>query len=182
MHQDHRPSPWIERFLATVKPGGTVLDVACGSGRHIAAAADRGLLVTGIDRTISGARHLAAIDGVELREADLESGAPWPFEPGSFDCVIVANYLWRPILDDIVATVRRSGVLIYQTFAVGNERFGKPSNPDYLLRPGELLDAVAGRLTPIAYEHLRLQNPDRVVQRMCALGPDHEGLRMPPKV
>ena len=180
------PSPWVMRFLGAVRTHGRVLDVACGSGRHALAAARRGFAVTAIDRDISKARtqlqSVAVEPGIELIEADLETGAPWPFPPASFDAVIVANYLWRPILPDIVATIAASGVLIYETFAVGNEHFGKPSNPDFLLRPGELLQAVEEKLIPIAYEHVRLVNPDRIVQRICALGPDHEGLRMPPKL
>jgi len=182
MHDLGPPSPWIERFLPAIRPGGTVLDVACGSGRHLAAAAQRGLLATGIDRDISNANQLGDLTGVGLREIDLETGAPWQFAAHSFDAVIVANYLWRPILADLVATVAPNGVLIYETFAVGNECFGKPSNPDFLLQPGELLDAVSGKLVPIAYEHLRLENPDRVIQRICALGRDHEGLSQPLKV
>lgn len=182
MPEPSPPSPWIERFLPLIAPGGRVLDVACGSGRHIIAATRRGLKVTGIDRNISKARPLADRPGVELIEMDLETGAQWPFAPESFDAVIVANYLWRPILPAIVATVNRTGVLIYETFAIGNERFGRPSNPDFLLRPGELVDAVSGRLTPIRYEHARLENPDRIVQRICALGPDHEGLSLPAKL
>ncbi|MBU1209819.1 MAG: class I SAM-dependent methyltransferase [Alphaproteobacteria bacterium] len=186
MRETSPPSPWVIRFLAAVRPGGRILDVACGSGRHTLAAASLGFAVTGIDRDISMARQQAEACGglpaVDLVEADLESGAPWPFAPASFDAVVVANYLWRPILPDIVATLATSGVLIYETFAIGNERFGRPSNPDFLLRPGELLEAVAGRLVPIAYEHLRLQGPDRIVQRLCALGPDHEGLRTPPRL
>ena len=172
----------MQRFLEGIRPGGTVLDVACGSGRHTAALAGRGFLATGIDRDISKAEQLLGRPRVELLEADLETGAPWPFLPKSFDAVIVANYLWRPILPDIVATVARCGVLIYETFAVGNEHFGKPSNPDFLLRPGELLDAVLGKLMPVAFEHIQLANPDRIVQRICAVGCDHEWLSMPPKV
>lgn len=174
------PSPWIERFLPIVAQGGRALDVACGSGRHILAASHSGLVVTGIDRDISAARPLAGRPGVELIEMDLESGSPWPFEPAAFDAVIVANYLWRPLLPHIVAAVNHSGVLLYETFADGNERFGRPSNPDFLLQPGELLQAVSDKLTPIRYEHVHLSGPDRIVQRICALGPDHEGLSLPP--
>lgn len=176
------PSSWIERYLSLVRPAGRVLDVACGSGRHVAAASRRGFSVTGIDRDISRALVNIQGPGVELLETDLEAGNPWPFEPESFDAVIVANYLWRPLIPDLVATLTRSGVLIYETFAIGNERFGKPSNPNFLLRPGELIDAVSSKLVPLAYEHARLRNPDRIVQRICALGPDHKGLSAPPNL
>ena len=96
--------------------------------------------------------------------------------------MIVTKYLWRPILPDIVGCVARDGLLIYETFAVGNERYGRPSNPDFLLRPGELIDAVRGRLVPIAFEHVTLSNPQRIVQRIAAVGPNHPWLRDPPKV
>lgn len=169
------PSPWVERFLAAAPDGGTVLDVACGSGRHIEAALALGLRVTAIDRDVSRADRFSSDPRVTLIAADLETAAPFPTGPHCFDAVIVTNYLSRPILPDIVAAVAPAGLLIYETFAVGNERFGRPSNPDYLLRPGELLDAVAGRLVPVAYEHLRLTDPDRCVQRIAAVGPDrHE--------
>lgn len=174
------PSPWVVRFLGGVPPKGSVLDIACGSGRHLKAAFERGLRATGIDRDVSKAQGLAALSGIELFETDLETHERIPFPAGSFDAVIVTNYLWRPILPAIVHTVATHGLLIYETFAVGNERFGRLSNPDFLLRPGELLDAVRGRLTPICYEHVCLTAPDRIVQRICAVGPDHEWLRTPP--
>ncbi len=174
------PSPWVERFIGGVKPGGTVLDVACGSGRHLLLALDKGLSAVGIDRDVAAARSLQATGRLELIEADLEAGQPFPTLGRGFDGVIVTNYLWRPILADVVAAVGPAGMLIYETFAVGNERFGRPSNPDFLLRPGELIDAVAGRLVPIAYEHGKLISPDRIVQRIVAVGPEHEGLNAPP--
>jgi SAM-dependent methyltransferase len=175
-----QPSPWVIRFLDGVPREGHLLDVACGSGRHLNAAVRRRLRATGVDRDISRARELAALPGVELLEFDLQSGAELPFQPGRFDAVVVTNYLWRPILPDIVAAVASRGLLIYETFAKGNERFGRPSNPNFLLRPGELLDCVRSRLVPVCFEHLRLVDPDRVVQRICAVGPDHEWLNTPP--
>lgn len=176
-----RPSPWVERFLPGIQAGGHVLDVACGSGRHIAAARAAGLSVTGVDRDISAAQAaFGGQTGVALIEADLENGSPFPFTSGTFDGVIVTNYLWRPILPAIVAAAAHDGVLIYETFRTGNERFGKPSNPDFLLRPGELLAAVGGRLTVVAFEEMTLTQPQSVVQRICAVGPDHSWVRMPP--
>lgn len=181
--QPGEPSPWVKRFLGHVEPGSSVLDVACGSGRHLQLAVNHGLRATGVDQDISRAsEHFVGTTNVSLIEADLETGEPLDavLPPGSFDTVIVTNYLWRPILPDIVSAVAPAGLLIYETFAIGNEQYGKPSNPDFLLRPGELLEAVTLRLTPFAFEHAKLENPDRIVQRICAAGPDHKWLRMPP--
>ena len=116
---------------------------------------------------------------VELIEADLEGGSPWPLLGRVFDAVIVTNYLHRPLLPDIVAAVAPRGILIYETFAAGQGRFGKPSNPDFLLRPGELLDAVRDKLIPFAYEQVMLDGP-RIVQRIAAVGPGHPWLKAPP--
>jgi SAM-dependent methyltransferase len=179
MHQTS--SPWVERFLPGITTGGRMLDVACGCGRHIAAALARGLLVTGVDRDVAAAR--AAFGdraGVTLVEADLEDGRPFPFADGGFDGVVVTNYLWRPIMAGIVSAVARDGVFIYETFRTGNERLGKPSNPVFLLRPGELLDAVSGRLAVVAFEEVTLEQPSRVVQRICAVGSDHGWVKSPP--
>lgn len=179
-------STWVTRFLPGVRSGGRVLDVACGSGRHLSLALRAGYVVTGIDRDCARARERLTGEygrwpaGIDLVEIDLEDGAPFPVPEGACDGVIVANYLWRPNLAGIVEAVARDGVLIYETFALGNARFGKPANPDFLLKPGELIDAVGGRLTPVAYEHVRLNDPDRYVQRIAAVGRDHRWLSDPP--
>lgn len=176
-------SSWVKRFLGSVPDGGQVLDVACGSGRNISAALKHGLNVTAIDRSIEKAKaHFAASPSVNLIQLDLETGQPLgeAIPAGRFSAVIVTNYLWRPILPDIVAAVAPNGLLIYETFGVGNERFGKPSNPDFLLRPGELLEAVQGKLTPFFYENAELKQPERIVQRICAAGAHHEWLSTPP--
>lgn len=158
-----------------------MLDVACGSGRHIRLALERGFRVTGVDRDISSASVLAE-NRLELVETNLEDGRADPLPPGPFDCVVVTNYLWRPILPAIVAAVGPAGLLIYETFATGNARFGKPKNPDFLARPGELAEAVQGSLFAIKYEHGRLSEPDRIVQRIVAVGPNHEWLISPPNL
>lgn len=177
----HGPSPWVARFLAGVASGGQVLDVACGGGRHLRLAVAHGHAVTGLDRDLSRVGDLAAISGVELVEADLERGASFPLAGRRFAGVIVTNYLWRPILPDVVAAVASDGMLIYETFGAGNERHGKPSNPAFLLRPGELIEAVRGRLTPVAYEHAAIDGPPvRIVQRIVAVGPEHRWLTEPP--
>jgi len=172
------PSAWVTRWLPAVPQGGTLLDVACGRGRHIGAAVERGYRVTAIDRDQS-ANAFAGNAAVELIEADLETPAGWPLGGRRFDGVIVVNYLHRPILAAIAAAVSPAGALLYETFAVGNEAFGRPRNPDFLLRPGELLTATAPALMPIAFETVRLTDPDRLVQRLLAVGPGHAWLSDP---
>ncbi len=173
------PSPWVVRFAAATPRGARALDVACGSGRHIHWLCSRGIAVTGVDRDLSAVRAEAPPQGATLIEADLEQGAPPPWAPDSFDLVVVTNYLWRPLLPAIIAAVAGGGLLIYETFATGNAAFGRPSNPAFLLEPGELLAALREQsgqepgLTAVAYEHVRLYNPDRVVQRLCAAAPGH---------
>ncbi len=181
-------SPWVERFLAGVRQRGRVLDVACGGGRHLRRAVAAGYQATGVDRDLSGVADLSDTEGVELVQMDLESGdasvLSQRFGAGTFDGVVVTNYLWRPILPDIVAMVGADGVLIYETFALGNAAIGngKPSNPDFLLKPGELLEAIRLHLVAIAYEHVTLADPDRVVQRIAAVGPHHHWLETPPRI
>ena len=120
------PSNWVRRFLSGIPGGGHVLDVACGGGRHLRLALEHGYSVSGVDRDLSGLADLRQSPNVELVAADLEDGGPFPFRGRTFAGVIVTNYLWRPILPDIIACVARDGLLIYETFAVGNERFGRP--------------------------------------------------------
>lgn len=146
-----------------------MLDVACGTGRHAYWLHDEGFRVTGVDRAPEALAVLQPLReaGAEIVEADIESG-PWPFGERTFDAVIVANYLWRPRLPDIVAAVAPGGVLLYETFAAGNETVGRPSRPDFLLQPGELLDACA-RLHVVAYENGCLETPPRFVQRIAAI-------------
>ena len=165
-----QPSEWVIRFYPLIKPSGRVLDVACGSGRHFGLGRASGRRLVGVDRDIAQASSFAPSPDLHLIEADLEDGRPFPFRGETFDGVIVTNYLWRPILPAIVASVAPDGVLIYETFGLGQERFGRPSNPDFLLRPGELIDAVAGKLEIVAYEHRQLEHPARIVQRIAAIG------------
>ncbi len=181
--QSWRPSAFAMTYMSGVKKRGTVLDVACGGGRHFSMFISSGRKIVGVDKDLSEAqRRYAATPAyqLELVQADLEDGRPFPFRGRAFDGVLVTNYLWRPILPDIVACVARDGVLVYETFAVGQEHYGRPSNPDFLLRPEELLLAVQGRLHVIAYEHGMERRPDRVIQRICAVGPDHKWLKQPP--
>ncbi|HWH82803.1 MAG TPA: class I SAM-dependent methyltransferase [Burkholderiaceae bacterium] len=163
-HAGGAPSAWVQRWSHLVPAGASVLDVACGSGRHVRWFAARGGRVTGVDRDASATAPLAAI--AEIVIADIEAG-PWPFADRTFDAVVVTNYLWRERLGEIVAAVAPGGVLIYETFAIGHERFGKPSNPAFLLRPGELLQAAAV-LRVVAYEDGVEAAPPRAVQRIVA--------------
>ncbi|HEX6811740.1 MAG TPA: class I SAM-dependent methyltransferase [Planctomycetota bacterium] len=161
-------SPTIVRQAALVPAGARVLDVAAGSGRHTLLFLQRGHPVTAVDRDVTGLRAIAD-PRLEVIEADLEADA-WPFAGRTFGGVVVSNYLWRPLLPAIVASVAPGGVLLYETFAVGNERFGRPSNPDYLLRPGELLEVVRGELEVREYAHGEEgQPPGAVRQRVCAV-------------
>lgn len=169
-----RPSGWVERFATGFAAGGEVLDIACGSGRNFPPLLGRGARVLGVDRDIGEARmRWSGTAGVRLVEEDLETGAAPPFSGQRFAGVVVTNYLWRPLLADIVAAVQPDGLLLYETFMVGQGRLGRPRRAEFLLRPGELLAAVEGRLVVVAFEHVRLGDPDRVVQRIAAVGPGH---------
>lgn len=179
-HGATEPSPWVRRFLPLVAPGGSILDLACGRGRHTRLALDKGYRVTAVDRTLEPMRDLAGRPGLELIEADLEGGGGLPVAGRRFDGVVVTNYLWRPLLPAIVAAVAPAGVLLYETFARGQERYGRPSNPDFLLRPGELIEAVGPQLVTLAYEHVRLSDPTRLVQHIAAVGRDSRHLSDPP--
>ena len=165
MHHTEQASAWVQRWSHLVPPGGTVLDVACGAGRHLRWFAGRGHPVTGVDRSPDA---IAAVSGLgRAVQADIENG-PWPFEGERFGAVVVTHYLWRPLLPQVVASVAEGGVLIHETFADGNQTVGKPSRPDFLLRPGELLQVCAG-LRVVAYEDGFLDAPERFVQRIAAV-------------
>jgi SAM-dependent methyltransferase len=158
------------RFAGYVPPGGRVLDLACGAGRHSRLFLERGHPVLAVDRDLSGLGDLAGQAGLETLEADLEDGRPFPFAGREFSGVVVTNYLYRPLLPVLVEAVAPGGALIYETFARGNERFGRPRNPDHLAKPGELLEAVRGALRVLAYEDLIIERPKpAAVQRICAV-------------
>jgi len=173
MSADHRelsiPSAWIARWADRVPAGGRVLDLACGGGRHARYFAARGHPVEAVDRDRSALARLEGDGGIVIRCADLEGGA-WPYEGGGFAGIVVVNYLHRPLFPHLLAALAPGGVLIYETFAAGNERYGRPSNPAFLLQPGELLEVVRGRLQVIAYENLTVTEPKPAcVQRICAV-------------
>lgn len=165
------PSLWVCRWAHLGQPGGSALDVACGHGRHMAWLAAQGFQVTGVDRS-EEALISARIYGHGI-QADLEN-APWPLledgAPRQFDLVLVTNYLWRALFPTLLQSLAPGGLLLYETFATGNESVGKPSRPDFLLQPGELL-RLCGELTVVAYEAGFLSRPERFVQRIAAIAP-----------
>ena len=170
-HELKTPSVWVVRWADWIPAGGRVLDLASGSGRHTRYLALRGHPVEAVDRDPAALAALERVAGVTTRCADLE-GSPWPYERESFAGVVVANYLHRPLFPRLLDAIAPSGVLIYETFAAGNERFGRPSNPDFLLREGELLDVVKGKLRVVAYEDLFVADPKpAMIQRICAFRP-----------
>ena len=167
-HDIESPSPWVCRWAGLIRRAGRVLDVACGHGRHLRYLRSLGFSVVGVDRDASVRPLLDGMAGVEFHVADIESGA-WPFAPAEFDGVVVTNYLHRPLFATLVDALRPGGVLVYETFAAGNERYGRPSNPDFLLRDGELFERTRP-LGLIAFEQGLISAPKRaVVQRICAV-------------
>ena len=162
------PSPWVRRWAPLVS-SGPVLDVASGRGRHARFFAARGLEVVAVDR------EPARLEGVRCVAADLEDGSPWPFAGQRFGAIVVTNYLHRPLLPILAASLADEGILIYETFMLGNERFGKPSNPNFLLRPGELLEAFSA-LTVAGFE--QGATGKAVVQRICVIRGNASSVRM----
>ena len=168
-HESESPSAWVCRFAPLIRADGRVLDLACGGGRHARYLAGLALRVEAVDRDADVLSRLAGVAGVTTRIADLERG-PWPYADQQFDAIVVTNYLHRPLFPHLIAALAGGGVLIYETFAVGNERYGRPANPDFLLKPGELLEIARGRLRVIAYESQYVEAPKpAVVQRICAI-------------
>jgi SAM-dependent methyltransferase len=162
-----RPSTWLTRWAHLLSPGASALDLACGSGRHVRWLAEAGLAVTALDRDAETLAPLGAV--AEPIVADIESG-PWPLAHRQFDLVLVTNYLWRPLWPQVLGAVRPGGLLVYETFARGNETVGRPSRPDFLLEPGELL-AVCRDWRVLGYEDGFLDGPPRFVQRIVARKP-----------
>jgi SAM-dependent methyltransferase len=166
---DEAPSDWVCRFAPHIRAGGSVLDVACGGGRHSRYLVARGLQVLAVDIEAALLRALDGIAGIRTETADLEGG-PWPYADRRFDAVVVTRYLHRPLLLPMVEALAPDGVLIYETFAAGNERYGRPRNPEFLLQPGELLELARGRLRVLAYEDLYVESPKpAMIQRICAI-------------
>ena len=173
-HSIETPSEWVRRWAHLVERG-PVLDVACGAGRHAILFAERGFEVFAVDRE---AQELPG--KIHFVKADLEDGSPWPFPGKKFAAIVVANYLHRPLFPVLAQSLEEGGVLLYETFMTGNERFGRPSNPDFLLRAGELLEAFTG-LTVVAFEQGIVERPKKAaLQRLCAVRGDAGGVRIQP--
>jgi hypothetical protein len=164
------PSPWVRRFAHLVAKGGAVLDLAAGAGRHARFFAGRGHPVAAGDRHLDGRADLGADGPIERIRADLEDGSPWPLGERRFAGIVVANYLHRPLLPRLAEALAPGGVLIYETFAVGQGAFGRPSSENYLLRPNELVEAYAPLLALVAFEHGIDYAPNpKAVQRLAAV-------------
>lgn len=204
------PSPWVRRFADLIAPGGMVLDLACGSGRHALLFAARGCRVLAVDRDREALAGLAGLPGIEPRCVDLEAG-DWPFADASFDGIVVTNYLYRPLLPRLATALADGGVLIYETFMRGNEAFGSPRNPEFLLQPNELLYAflphlgeaqlksdlplamggeservqegfVKRSMSIVAFEQGEFSVPHRAVkQRLCAISGIAPYVAVPPE-
>ena len=171
------PSPWIARFAPLIPPGARVLDVACGQGRHSRLLAARLCDVVAIDRDAQALAALAGVPRVTTIAADLEGG-PWPLAGQRFDAIVVANYLHRPLFPRLLDALHNEGAFLYETFAAGNEVYGRPSNPDHLLAADELLSLLRQRLTIVAFEQGRVGGArPAVMQRIAAVG---RGRRWPP--
>ena len=165
VHASIEPSAWVLRWSGWIRPGGAVLDLAAGGGRHARWLARMGFEVDAVDRDISQLADAPA--NVRVLEDDIESG-PWPYAGRRFDAIVVANYLHRPLLATLVDSLEPGGLLVYETFAAGNERFGRPRNPEFLLGPGELLQAFAA-LTVVAFEQGEVAQPrPAMIQRLAA--------------
>jgi len=172
MHDSDEPSAWVRRWSHLVPPGGAVLDVACGEGRHARWFHPRNHPLALVDRSQAAIESIAIQAlSIEAVVADIENG-PWPFAGREFAAVVVVNYLWRPLMPTLLASLAPGGVLIYETFTQGNETVGKPSRPDFLLRPGELLE-LCGGLRVVAFEDgfedSRAGKSARFVQRIAAI-------------
>jgi SAM-dependent methyltransferase len=167
MHESDSPSAWVRRWAPLICRGARVLDVACGSGRHARFFAACGAMVDAVDRNAVAGQSLQNEPAIRFLAADIETG-PWPYAGRRFDAIVVTHYLHRPLFGPLLASLAPGGVLIYETFAQGNAQFGKPSNPDYLLAPGELLQRCAG-LHVLAYEDGVVETPRPArLQRICA--------------
>jgi SAM-dependent methyltransferase len=164
VHGTEAPSPWVRQWTHLIAPGGSVLDVACGHGRHMQWLQAQGLKVVGVDRQAEAIAQVATWGEAIL--ADIENG-PWPLPERQFDALVVTNYLWRPLWPRLLESLAPGGVLIYETFAMGQETIGKPSRPEFLLRPGELL-TLCQSLRVVAFEDGYQTKPPKFVQRIVA--------------
>ena len=164
------PAEWVRHYSGIICRGGTVLDLACGAGRHTRMLLERGKIVTALDRDTSQIVDLSETRNLKIVEHDLEGSAAWPFGSRVFDGIVVVNYLFRPLFPMIIDALAGNGVLIYQTFAIGNEKYGHPRNPNYLLAKNELLDAFGKELNVVKFNQGYIGRPSpAIVQRICCI-------------
>ena len=174
--ENSEPSAWVKRFAGLIPEGGSVLDLACGRGRHTRLLAGMGYQVEALDRDPEALASLEGVAGVSPRLADVEGG-PWPYHSRAFEGIVVTNYLYRPLLPLILNSLEVNGALIYETFMDGHQRLGKPTNPAFLLRTGELLEMVRRRFTVVAFEQGEVSSPrPAIIQRLCAVRSLHTRL------
>ena len=167
------PSAWVTRFAPLIRPGGTVLDVACGSGRNARWLARQGWRVEAVDRYEAAIATLQGVENISARQADLE-GAPWPYPGRKFDSIVVCRYLHRPLLPMLAESLTENGILIYETFMAGQEQFGRPRNPDFLLQPNEMLKVYSIMLEVISFEQGIMSGSEpAALQRICARHTTH---------
>jgi len=179
VHATAPRSPWVRRFVPLIRPRGRVLDLAAGNGRHTSLLRDCGFAVVAADRDAAGLAAFAGDPLCTVHMLDLEDGAPWALGEG-YDGIVVANYLHRPLFPALVAALAPGGILIYETFAIGNERFGRPSNPEFLLRPGELLTVFGSALSVVAFEQGVVERPKPAVIQRIAAAKATQPLALPP--
>jgi len=168
----HSPAPWVQKHCALIPKSGQVLDLACGNGRHTRTLLQQGFNVLALDKDTSRLNDIAGTPNLEIIEADLEAGGDFPLKGRQFSGIVVVNYLHRVLFSDLLAALAESGVLIYQTFMVGNEAFGRPRNPEFLLRENELLDVFGGELDVVDFEQGYVERPSpAVLQKIYAVKP-----------
>ncbi|WP_120495365.1 bifunctional 2-polyprenyl-6-hydroxyphenol methylase/3-demethylubiquinol 3-O-methyltransferase UbiG [Kiloniella sp. EL199] len=166
----NEPSAWVLKHAGYIPEGSDILDLACGAGRHARLFLMSGHYVIAIDKNIDALADLENYPGAEIIQANLEDGGPFPLSEKKFGGVIVTNYLYRPLLPLLAKLLIPGGTLIYETFMIGNEKFGRPKNPDFLLKPQELLDHYHPQLRVLSYEETTITEPNpAVVQRICAV-------------
>lgn len=168
-HSETAPSSWVVRCASFIRPHGSILDVAAGSGRNARWLAQQGWQVEAVDRDETALAGLHDVAGIRTRVADIEN-APWPYQGQQFDGIVVCRYLHRPLLPLLADSLAPDGILIYETFMQGHEAYGRPSNPDFLLRPNELLEAFMPSLMPVAFEQGYDPALQAVMQRACMVG------------
>lgn len=165
-YPETQPSAWVKRHAPLIKKQGRVLDVAAGSGKNARWLAAQGWHVEAVDKDETALGSLHGLAGISTQVADIENG-PWPYIGQQFDGIVVCRYLHRPLFPALMDSLSPDGILIYETFMLGHEVYGRPTNPDFLLQPNELLDVFVSSLIPVAFEQGFDPSQQAVVQRIC---------------